>query len=107
MQRKHQIALATLKSKTRIEENLTSLAVMPEVDKQKDTSIKSVEKARKSSNASSNNLSESAGTLQASKTISVQRADKRDPVGEILRARLECVPEQGLSNYQKVNITKY
>jgi Flp pilus assembly protein TadD len=92
MQRKHKIALATLKSKTRIEENLTSLAVLPEVDKQKDTSIKTVTKAGKSTNSSSNSLSESAGTLQASKTISVQRADKRDPVGEIL--------ERGWNAYQ-------
>lgn len=84
MQRKHEIALATLKSKTRIEENLTSLAVLPEVDKQKDTSIKTVTKAGKSTSVSSNGLSERAGALQASKTISVQRADKRDPIGEIL-----------------------
>ena len=92
MQRKHQIALATLKSKTRIEENLTSLAVLPEVQKQKESSIKSAEKASKLTNAPSNKLSESARNQQANKTFSVQRADKRDPVSEGL--------ERGWNAYQ-------
>jgi tetratricopeptide (TPR) repeat protein len=92
MQRKHQIALATLKSKTRIEENLTSLAVTPEVEKQKQSSVQSAEKAGNSTNTSLNKLSESAGNQQAFKAISVQRADKRDPVGEVL--------ERGWNAYQ-------
>ena len=92
MQRKHQIALATLKSKTRIEENLTSLAVTPEVEKQKESSIRSAVKTGKSTKASLNKLSESARNKQANKTISVQRSDKRDPVGEIL--------ERGWNAYQ-------
>jgi len=92
MQRKHQIALATLKSKTRIEENLTSLAVTPDVEKQTQSSIKSAEKASKSTNVSSNKLSESVRNQQANKTFSVQRADKRDPVGEVL--------ERGWNAYQ-------
>ncbi len=44
MHRKHQIALATLKSKTRIEENLTSLAVVPDSETQDAGSRSSVER---------------------------------------------------------------
>ena len=92
MQRKHQIALATLKSKTRIEENLTSLAVLPEVEKQQESSLKSAAKTGNSTNVSSNKSSDSVGNQQATKTISVQRADKRDPVAEAL--------ERGWNAYQ-------
>jgi Flp pilus assembly protein TadD len=93
MQRKHQIALATLKSKTRIEENLTSLAAMPEVEKQKQSSIRSAAKNGKSTKESSNKLSDSVRNQQAYKSISVQREDKRDPVAEVL--------ERGWNAYQK------
>ena len=84
MQRKHQIALAALKSKTRIEENLTSLAAAPVVEKQKKSSIKSAEKTGKSTDALSNNVSNSYARQQSAQTYSVQRAEKRDPVSEAL-----------------------
>jgi len=84
MQRKHQIALATLKSKTRIEENLTSLAVVPEANKQLETGIKPDAGTKNPENKLSNNVAKSAISQQADKTFSVQRAEKRDPVSEAL-----------------------
>lgn len=84
MQRKHQIALATLKSKTRIEENLTSLAVVAETNKQLETEIKSDARTKYPENKLSNNVAKSAISQQADKTFSVQRAEKRDPVSEAL-----------------------
>ncbi len=84
MQRKHQIALATLKSKTKIEENLTSLAVMPDSGKQLETEKKPSAKAIKSDNTFSNKEGNSGLNQQASKAFSVQRAEKRDPVSEAL-----------------------
>jgi Flp pilus assembly protein TadD len=97
MQRKHQIALATLKSKTRIEENLTSLAVVPEADKQLEADNKSAVKAKKSENTSSNNVAKSGISQQADKAFSVQRAGKRDPVSEAL--------ERGWMAYQNKDYT--
>ena len=93
MERKHQIALATLKSKTKIEENLTSLAVVPETDKQLETNIKSDNRAKSSENELSDKAAKSSLSQQADKTFSVQRAEKRDPVSEAL--------ERGWMSYQK------
>jgi tetratricopeptide (TPR) repeat protein len=84
MQRKHQIALATLKSKTKIEENLTSLAVVPETDKQLEKDIKPVAKAKIPENELSSKAAKAGISQQADKTFSVQRAEKRDPVSEAL-----------------------
>jgi len=97
MQRKHQIALATLKSKTKIEENLTSLAVVPETDKQLDANIKSGARAKNSENKSSNKVAKSGISQQANKAFSVQRAEKRDPVSEAL--------ERGWMAYQNKDYT--
>ena len=93
MQRKHQIALATIKSKTRIEENLTSLAVVAETNKQLETEIKSDARTKYPENKLSSNVAKSAISQQADKTFSVQRAEKRDPVSEAL--------ERGWMAYQK------
>jgi len=84
MQRKHQIALATLKSKTRIEENLTSLAVVAETNKQLETEIKPKARTEYPENELSNKAVKSGLSQQADKTFSVQRAEKRDPVSEAL-----------------------
>ena len=97
MQRKHQIALATLKSKTKIEENLTSLAVVPETDKQLEVDIKSAAKAKKSENTSSKKVAKSGISQQANKAFSVQSAGKRDPVSEAL--------ERGWMAYQSKDYT--
>lgn len=84
MQRKHQIALATLKSKTKIEENLTSLAVVLETDKQLEPDIKSGARAKSSENELSDKAAKPSLSQQADKMFSVQRAEKRDPVSEAL-----------------------
>jgi Flp pilus assembly protein TadD len=84
MQRKHQIALANLKSKTKIEENLTSLAVAPEVEKQKKSSNMPAAKTGKTADAFSNNASKYNASQQAAQTYSMQRAEKRDPVSAAL-----------------------
>ena len=84
MQRKHQIALAALKSKTRIEENLTTLAVVPEKDKQLEADIRSDAGTKNTENKSSNKVAISGISEQADKAFSVQRAEKRDPVSESL-----------------------
>lgn len=94
MHRKHQIALATLKTKTRIEENLTSLAIAPdtgEIEKDENSTLEKVSKATKT--ASNQSSSEPGSGLKPDQTFSVQRADKRDPVSERL--------ERGWMAYQK------
>jgi len=97
MQRKHQIALATLKSKTRIEENLTSLATVSETGNKSESAIKSAAKTTKSARSSSNNVAKPATNQRADKTFSVQRAGKRDPVSEAL--------ERGWMAYQSKDYT--
>jgi tetratricopeptide (TPR) repeat protein len=84
MQKKHQIALAALKSKTKIEENLTSLAVVPEAEQQSDTDKQPVKKPVQSN---TDELKSDAGDSRPSQKnmeFSVQRAEKRDPVSEAL-----------------------
>jgi tetratricopeptide (TPR) repeat protein len=93
MQRKHQIALAALKSKTKIEENLTSLAVAAEKDKQLEVATNTVAKTKNSENR----LAKPGISQQANKALSVQRAEKRDPVSETL--------ERGWLAYQKKDYT--
>ncbi len=90
MQRKHQIALATLKSKTKIEENLTSLAVVPKADNQ----LESVNKSTmKTGITSSKNVTKSNNEQRATQAFTVHRAETRDPVSEAL--------ERGYVAYQK------
>lgn len=84
MQRKHQIAIANLKSKTKIEENLTSLAVVPEEEKDKISSSKPVTKTINSANVSANSVTVSRESQQGDHAFSVQRTEKRDPVSEAL-----------------------
>jgi len=93
MHRKHQIALATLKSKTRIEENLTSLAAVPDSETQGAGSGASGD--RKSAPAGNKPAVESgAGSApRTGQVLSVQRLDRRDPVSEAL--------ENGWKAYQE------
>ena len=84
MQRKHHIALATLKSKTKIEDNLTSLAVVPETKKQSGTVVEQAEKASESTINSANNEVKSTEIRQTNKAFSVQRSEKHDPVSDAL-----------------------
>ena len=89
MQRKHQIALANLKSKTKIEENLTSLAVVSEPE----NPVKQVSKPDLKNNKSSPGSAPESSTRQrTTQTLRVQRAEKRDPVSEAL--------ERGYQAYQ-------
>ncbi len=85
MQRKHQIALATLKSKTRIEENLTSLAVVPESNVKTESSTRKGIKARAAASTSTINDARPGDVPLAKQTFSVQKAEKRDPVSEALQ----------------------
>ena len=84
MHRKHQIAMATLKSKTRIEENLTSLAAVPESKEKNVRDKPSVEKGSVAANTAANRIVDSTPTRQSGRVLSVQRADRRDPVSEAL-----------------------
>jgi Flp pilus assembly protein TadD len=82
MQRKHQIALANLKSKTRIEENLTSLAEVTEAPvqvKKAETSARTTVKSRPKG------ISESKATETVRQKVSVHREQKRDPISEALQ----------------------
>jgi tetratricopeptide (TPR) repeat protein len=86
MQKKHQIALAALKSKTKIEENLTSLAVVEEADRQTRTVKKPEKVAAKANNISPANVTGNNQSSATEKEFSVQRAEKRDPVSEALES---------------------
>ena len=105
MQRKHRIALATLKSKTRIEENLTSLAVVPESSNKKESSGIAEKKAVAMSAATKKD-SRAGVTQLARQTFSVQRAEKRDPVSEALQrgwnAYQNKAYESAMLEYEKV-----
>jgi tetratricopeptide (TPR) repeat protein len=93
MHRKHQIALATLKSKTRIEENLTSLAAASDGETQGAGSDSSA--ARKSAPAGKKTAAgpEAEPARRSEQVLSVQRLDRRDPVSEAL--------ERGWKAYQE------
>ena len=93
MQRKHQIALATLKSKTKIEENLTSLAVVPEQNRQGKQDTGSIAKTSESAKSSTNDVSGYGAKQPSNLTFSVQRAEVRDPISEGL--------QRGWMAYQK------
>ena len=92
MQRKHQIALATLKSKTRIEENLTSLAAVPEPDTRLRAEMRQASEGARRSNEATGLEAESGAAQQSEQVFTVQRADKRDPVSTAL--------ERGWQAYQ-------
>jgi Flp pilus assembly protein TadD len=79
MQRKHEIALATLKSKTRIEENLTSLAAVPEAEPEP-SSVRSEAPIQTMKSAPDDAVDRSS-----KETFSVQRGDKKNPVSESLQ----------------------
>ncbi|MGD2054298.1 MAG: tetratricopeptide repeat protein, partial [Gammaproteobacteria bacterium] len=86
MQKKHQIALAALKSKTRIEENLTSLAAVPESEQQSGMDKKPVKKTVQADKGSLKRAAGDSNPAQNSREFSVQRAEKRDPVSEALES---------------------
>ncbi len=93
MQRKHQIALAALKSRTRIEENLTSLASVVDTNKDPGSVVKPAVQTTGSARTQSNSTARSGMSQQANKEISVQRTETSDPLSEAL--------ERGWMAYQK------
>ncbi len=99
MQRKQQIALASLKSKTRIEENLTSLAVVPE-EKKATHSVDS--KAGKSVTQLSKSNSTVRSDSAIKKMFSVERAEKRDPVSELLQKAWTAYQNQDYASAKSV-----
>lgn len=84
MHRKHQIALANLKSKTRIEENLTSLAAVPANEGPNTDSRPSVAAKTAASGQAAAKPSGSRASGRSEQVLSVQRVDRRDPVSEAL-----------------------
>lgn len=95
MQRKHKIALATLRAKTKIEENLTSLAVAPEAESKAKTVVKAESRVVKKDNARITHKPTLNDTNTVRQKISVHRSDKRDPVSEAL--------QRGWAAYQEKN----
>jgi Flp pilus assembly protein TadD len=85
MQRKHQIALANLKSKTKIEENLTSLAVAPEAENQVNKVYDTERSRAKALGSQRKRIPESSAAETARQNFSVQSAQKRDPISEALQ----------------------
>jgi Flp pilus assembly protein TadD len=102
MRRKHEIALATLKSKTRIEENLTSLAVAPGQDEQPETSTENIKPSPSETRQSSRDVK----NLPERENFTVQRANKKDPVSENLQRGWAAFQKQDYETsrleYQKV-----
>ncbi len=99
MQRKHQIALASLKSKTRIEENLTSLAVVSE-NKKAAQPVKA--KASKQASPSSTSGSSAQSSPAINKTFSVERVEKRDPVSESLQTAWTAYQNQDYATAKSI-----
>jgi tetratricopeptide (TPR) repeat protein len=97
MQQKHQIALAALKSKTRIEENLTSLAVVPDSETGANQVTQKVRPPAKPDNKTVRKVTTAETSQQADKVFSVQRGEQRDPVSEAL--------ERGWLAYQREDYT--
>ena len=85
MQRKHQIALATLKSKTRIEENLTSLAKVTVNDTASETDQGNNAKTDTSRNAASASNRKASHDVKGGQTFTVKKAEKSDPVSDGLQ----------------------
>lgn len=86
MQKKHRIELAALKSKTKIEENLTSLAVVQEDDSPTRAVKKPASLPARASNDSLKKVTGNSQSAAREKEFSVQRADKRDPISEALES---------------------
>jgi tetratricopeptide (TPR) repeat protein len=93
MQRKHQIALAALKSRTRIEENLTSLASVADTDIDPGSVVKPDVQTTRSTSASLNRTATPNSSYKTEREFSVQRAEKSDPLNAAL--------ERGWMAYQK------
>jgi tetratricopeptide (TPR) repeat protein len=98
MQKKHQIALAALKSKTRIEENLTSLAAVPEPDRPSSAVKKTGHTSDTVKNSPSKHAAGKTDATQDNQEFSVQRVEKRDPISEAL--------ERGWAAYQNRDYRK-
>lgn len=94
MHRKHQIALATLKSRTRIEENLTSLAGVSDSETQGAGSDSSAgrQSAPVGKKAAAGPVAGSA--RRSEQVLSVQRLDRRDPVSEALESGWKAYQEK-------------
>ena len=80
MQRKHEIALATLKSKTRIEENLTSLAEVPKRKPEPSTGSRG-----KASTQTVKTAPDRTTDRSSKETFMVQREEKKNPISESLQ----------------------
>jgi Flp pilus assembly protein TadD len=85
MQRKHQIALSTLKSKTKIEETLTSLAAVSETGTQTGTVKKSESNTVQAASRQRTTIPAASVNKTAEQAFSVQRAHRRDPLSEALQ----------------------
>ena len=80
MQRKHEIALATLKSKTRIEENLTSLAEAPKTKPEQSAGGRSEVSVQ-----TIKSTPDYAESKRSKETFTVQREEKKNPLSESLQ----------------------
>jgi tetratricopeptide (TPR) repeat protein len=85
MQRKHQIALATLKSKTKIEENLTSLAAVSESGIQAQTEKRREKKTARLATVSQTTSSNPHTNQTGTQTFSVHKERKPDPLSDTLQ----------------------
>ena len=93
MQRKHQIALATLKSKTKIEENLTSLAAVSESGRQTHTEKQPETQTARPTTIQQTTSTKPSANQPSSQTFSVHMERKRDPLSDAL--------QDGWAAYQK------
>ena len=81
MQRKHQIALASLQAKTKIEENLTSLAAVPSNDSESEQQASAGSNQVKPVQVKATKNQAASGVVTNKPvTFTVTRQEKRDPV---------------------------
>ncbi len=86
MQRKHQIAMSTLKSKTQIEENLTSLAAVSDPGSQRQVENRTESTEIRTVKTGQQKVAASTGANKPrSQRLSVQREHKRDPLSVALQ----------------------
>lgn len=96
MQRKHQIALTSLRAKTRIEENLTSLAVAPEAKAQSGQQDSNAVGRKQPVNSAkvTGKVRGKAAVNNKAIHFSVQRSEKQDPVSVLLNRAWNAYQEQ-------------
>jgi Flp pilus assembly protein TadD len=85
MQRKHQIGLAALQSKTKIEENLTSLAAVSESGVQTQAEKQPETRAARPTTVQPTTSSNPSTTKPTTQAFSVRRERKQDPLSEALQ----------------------